>query len=442
MRMSKLSWLVAGVAVLGLTAGVGGAAAAGAEAETPTFTEDVAPILYQNCVTCHRAGEVAPMSLITYQETRPWGRSIKNKVLAGEMPPWHADPSVGRFLNDRRLTDADRDTIVAWVDGGAPEGDRAKLPPAPTFADGWQIGTPDVIIEIPEPFDVQAEGTIRYQNFVAPTNFTEDKWVKAVELRAGVRAAVHHILAYARAPGAERQAPSFNLVPVGPQAEAVAQAQAARASRAGQSDRPARRRRRGPGTLIASMAPGTNPMVFEPGTALRIPKGTQVVFQIHYTATGEPVTDRSRIGFLFADGPPEHELRFGQILNPYFELPAGEANQRVDALVEFTADTEVYALFPHTHLRGKRWEYELVYPDGRREAVLSVPAYDFNWQIYYQFEEPLMVPKGARLEASAWYDNSAANKSNPDPTVDVRWGEQTWEEMHYTGITYRVLSEQ
>ena len=291
---------------------------------------------------------------------------------------------------------------------------------------------------MPEAFEVPAEGGIRYQNFIAPTNFTEDKWVKAVELRAGAPAAVHHILAYARTPGAERRPPSFNLIPVGELAEAAARTQAERAQRSG---RPARRQRRGPGTLIGSMGPGTNPMVFEPGTALKLPMGTQVVFQIHYTATGEPMTDRSRIGFLFADEPPEHELRFGQILNPYFELPAGEANQRVDALVEFTEDTEVYALFPHTHLRGKRWQYELIYPDGRREPVLSVPAYDFNWQIYYQFEEPLMVPKGARLEASAWYDNSAANKSNPDPSADVRWGEQTWEEMHYTGITYRVLSE-
>ena len=431
MRVAKCGWLVA---ALVLTAG----AASAAEADTPTFTEDVAQILYDNCVICHRVGEVAPMSLITYRETRPWGRSIKNKVLAGEMPPWHADSSVGRFLNDRRLTDAERDTIVRWVDGGAPEGDRARLPPAPTFADGWQIGTPDAIIEMPEAFEVLAEGEIRYQNFVAPTNFTEDKWVKAVELRAGAPAAVHHILAYARTPGAERRPPSFNLIPVGELAEAAARAQAERAQRSG---RPARRQRRGPGTLIGSMGPGTNPMAFEPGTALKVPMGTQVVFQIHYTATGEPMTDRSRIGFLFADEPPEHELRFGQILNPYFELPAGEANQRVDALVEFTEDTEVYALFPHTHLRGKRWQYELIYPDGRREPVLSVPAYDFNWQIYYQFEEPLMVPKGARLEASAWYDNSAANKSNPDPSADVRWGEQTWEEMHYTGITYRVLSE-
>ena len=375
-----------------------------------TFTEDVAAILYENCVTCHRAGEVAPMSLITYQETRPWVRSIKNKVMSGEMPPWHADASVGRFLNERRLTDAERETIVGWVDAGAPEGDRAKLPPAPIFTDGWQIGTPDVIVEMPEVFEVSADGEIRYQHLVAPTNFTEDKWVQAVEIRARTPAAVHHILAYARAPGVERQPPSFNLIPVGERAEAAARARAAGARESGRSARP---EGRGLGTLIGSLAPGTNPMVFAPGTALRVAKGTLVVFQIHYTATGEPTTDRSRIGMVFADAPPEHELRFGQILNRYFEISAGEANQRVDALVEFTQDTEVYALFPHTHLRGKRWEYELVYPDGRREAVLSV---------------------------SAWYDNSAANKANPDPTVDVRWGEQTWEEMHYTGITYRVMS--
>ncbi|MCH7749651.1 MAG: cytochrome c, partial [Acidobacteria bacterium] len=261
MRVAKLSWLTAGVAALVLTAG--GAAAAGAEADTPTFTEDVAPILYENCVTCHRTGEVAPMSLITYQETRPWGRSIKNKVLAGEMPPWHADSSVGRFLNERRLTDAERDTIVAWVDAGAPEGDRAKLPPLPTFADGWQIGTPDVIIEMPEAFELPAEGEIRYQTFVAPTNFTEDKWVKAVEIRAGTPAAVHHILAYARVPDAEQRPPSFKLIPVGELAEAAARAEAERAQRSG---RPARQQRRGRGTLIGSMAPGTNPMVFAPGT--------------------------------------------------------------------------------------------------------------------------------------------------------------------------------
>ncbi|MBQ00491.1 MAG: thiol-disulfide isomerase [Acidobacteria bacterium] len=440
MRVTRFSWLIAGVAAFVATAGVSGpgAAAAGAEADAPTFTENVASILYENCVACHRTGEVAPMSLITYQETRPWGRSIKNKVMSGEMPPWHADPAVGRFLNERRLTDAERDTVVQWVDAGAPEGDRAKLPPAPTFADGWQIGTPDLIVEMPEAFEVPAEGEVAYQYFSAPTNFTEDKWVQAVEVRAGAPSAVHHILAYARAPGTERRPPAFNLIPVGERAGAAVRAREARARERG---RPARPEGRGPGTLIGTMAPGTNPIVFEPNSAMRVPKGTQVVFQVHYTATGEPMSDRSSIGMVFSDEPPEQEVRFGQFLNPYFEIPAGEANHRVDALVEFTEDTEIYALFPHTHLRGKRWEYELVHPDGRREPVLSVPGYDFNWQIYYQFEEPLTAPKGTRLEASAWYDNSAANKANPDPASPVRWGEQTWEEMHYTGISYSVKSE-
>ncbi len=186
------------------------------------------------------------------------------------------------------------------------------------------------------------------------------------------------------------------------------------------------------------MAPGTNPQVFKPGTAMRIPKGSELVFQLHYTSVGESAHDRSRVGLLFADGPPTREVRAGAFLNAYFEIPAGASNTQVDALIEFTEDVEMTALFPHSHLLGKRWEYRLIYPDGQIQTVLSVPEYDFNWQTYYQFDEPLSVPKGARLEASAWYDNSAANKSNPDPTSPSRWGEQTWEEMHYTGITYTV----
>ena len=432
MRVVKLSYVVA---ALVLTAGA--ASAAGAEADTPTFTKDVAPILYENCVTCHRAGEAAPMSLITYQETRPWGRSIKNKVLAGEMPPWHAAPSVGRFLNDRRMTDAERDTIVRWVDAGAPEGDRAKLPPAPTFADGWQIGNPDVIIEIPEAFEVPAEGEIRYQMFVAPTNFTEDRWIRAMEVRAGVPAVVHHILVFARVPGAAPQEQAFKFVPLSPQAVA---AETRRAERALERGRPLRALAGGPGPLVGMTAPGTNPMVLESDTAMRIPAGTQFVFSIHYTPSGEAASDKSRLGIIFADGPPREEVVAGQIMNPYFEIPAGAANLQVDTQIEFTKDVEIDGLIPHTHLRGKAWDYHLVYPDGRREHVLSVPAYDFNWQTLYAFETPLSAPKGARLEASAWYDNSVANKANPDPTVAVRWGEQTFEEMQYTAITYRVVA--
>lgn len=420
-----------------------GATGAAAQADTPTFTEDVAPILYENCVVCHRAGETAPMSLITYQETRPWSRSIKSKVLAGEMPPWHADPSVGRFLNERRLTDAERDTIVAWVDAGAPEGDPARLPAAPTFSPGWRIGTPDAVIEMPAPFEVAAEGEIAYQYFTAETNFTEDTWVKAIEVRAGSPAVVHHILAYARAPGVERQPSAFRQIATSDRAEALAAArerQESGLSTAG-GERPARRAGGGPGTLIGTMAPGTNPMVFEPDTAFLIPKGTTIVFQVHYTANGEPTMDRSRVGLVFAEGPPKRELRVSQFINAAFEIPAGASDVRIDGVIEFTEDAQIHAIFPHTHVRGKKWLYELVYPDGRREPVLSVPEYDFNWQTYYQFEEPVEVPSGTRLEAAAWYDNSPANRANPDPTMPVRWGEQTWEEMHYTGITYSVKDE-
>jgi len=181
-------------------------------------------------------------------------------------------------------------------------------------------------------------------------------------------------------------------------------------------------------------------MVLESDTAMRIPAGTQFVFSIHYTPSGEAASDKSRLGIIFADGPPREEVVAGQIMNPYFEIPAGAANLQVDTQIEFTKDVEIDGLIPHTHLRGKAWDYHLVYPDGRREHVLSVPAYDFNWQTLYAFETPLSAPKGARLEASAWYDNSVANKANPDPTVAVRWGEQTFEEMQYTAITYRVVA--
>jgi hypothetical protein len=425
------------VTVMISSIGVAGLSAAGANgAETvPTFTKDVAPILYEACVTCHRPGEVAPMSLISYRETRPWGRSIKNKVLSGEMPPWHADPTVGRFSNERRLTEAERDIIARWVDGGAPEGDADQLPPAPVFADGWQIGTPDVVIEMPTAFDVPAEGEVDYQYFSTPTQFTEDKWVQAIEVRPGARSVVHHILAFVQDPSGARPSSAYRQIPIG----AAAEAAAARARERG-------REGAGPGgprrTLIGTMAPGTNPQVFEPDTAMRIPKGSELVFQLHYTAVGEAASDRSRVGLIFADAPPAREMRSGAFLNAYFEIPAGATDERVDTLIEFTQDVEVTALFPHSHLLGTRWEYRLTYPDGRTETVLSVPKYDFNWQAYYQFEEPLTVPKGARIEASAWYDNSAANKSNPDPTIAVGWGEQTWDEMQYSGITYSVKKEQ
>jgi len=427
-----------GGAVALLVVSLADVASAEAPEAVPTFAEEVAPILYENCVTCHRSGEIAPMSLITYAETRPWSRSIKNQVMSGQMPPWHADPAVGRFTNERRLTAAEKDTLIRWADGGAPEGDSASLPPVPTFADGWQFGTPDVVIKMPESFEVPAKGEVAYQYFSSPTNFTEDTWVKAIEVRAGARSVVHHMLVYLKDPDGPGPERAYKDVPVDDRHKALVARRRAREEKRASHDEAPARDGNGPGVLIGTMAPGSNPIVFAPGTALLIPKGAELMFQVHYTATGTATVDRSMIGMSLVDQPPTREMRAGQFINPAFEIPPGASDERVDTMIEFTEGTEIFAIFPHTHVRGTRWEYQATYPDGRSERVLSIPNYDFNWQTYYVLEEPLVVPKGATLEASAWYDNSTANKANPDPTIPVGWGEQTWEEMQYTGIYYSV----
>jgi hypothetical protein len=265
---------------------------------------------------------------------------------------------------------------------------------------------------------VPASGTVAYQYFTAPTNFTEDKWIQAIEVRPGARKVVHHILVFARAPEtATPQETGFRAV----------------VPKLGSGGG-----REGRGALIATTAPGTNALIFDPGTALLIKAGSVLTFQVHYTACGSVESDRSSVGLIFAKEPPRQQIRTSAFMNPVFQLPPGAPNEAVDSAIEFTEDVHIYALFPHTHLRGKSWEYRIVYADGRKETVLSVPRYDFNWQTYYIFAKPLAVPKGARLEATAHFDNSPNNKFNPDPTVTVRWGEQTWQEMQYSGITYSI----
>jgi hypothetical protein len=411
----KFTHIVLGL--LTLFVACAGFAAPPANAPVPTFSKDVAPILYKNCASCHRPGEIAPMSLLTYEDARPWAASIKEKVAGGEMPPWHATQPAGTFANDRRLSAQDKATLLAWAAGGAPKGDSKDLPPAPKFPVGWEIGTPDVVISMPEPYSVPAAGTIDYQIFTMPTNFTTDKWVQAIEVRPGTRAVVHHILAFCQEPGEPRPQAYKTTIPKFPErnrkpSESVA--------------------------LIASTAPGTNALTFPPGQAMLIRAGSKVTFQIHYTANGTAATDRSSLGIIFAKQPPELEVRNAAFSNPTLKIQPGADNEEVDSEIEFTENSHIWALLPHTHLRGKSWEYRLTYPDGRTEVVLSVPKYDFNWQTYYIFAKPLAVPKGARLEGIAHYDNSTANKSNPDPTKLVKWGQQTWEEMQYTGITFTI----
>ncbi len=387
---------------------------------TPTFAKDVAPILFKNCASCHRPGEIAPMSLLSYEDARPWAKAIREKVATGNMPPWHATQAHGIFSNDRRLSEKDKETLIRWADGGAPKGDIKDLPPAPKFADGWEIGTPDAVISMPREFEVKESGTIAYQFFEAPTNFTEDKWIQAIEVRPGARSVVHHVLVFCREPG-ERRTPAFTQVL--PNLGGIGHGGVERGL---------------PGSLIATTAPGTNAMIFKPGSAMRIKAGAVFAFQVHYTANGAATKDRTSVGVIFAKQPPRQEIRNSAFVNPLFLIPAGADNYAVESAIQFSEDSHIWALFPHTHLRGKSWEYRLVYPDGRTEVVLSVPRYDFNWQTYYVFAKPLAVPKGTRLEATAHYDNSVANKWNPDPKIAVRWGPQTWEEMQYSGITYSV----
>jgi len=385
----------------------------------PTFTKDVAPILYKNCATCHRAGEIAPMSLLTYQEARPWAKAIRENIALGKMPPWHATQGRDTFSNDRRLSDAEKSTLVQWADAGAPEGDLKNLPPQPKFAEGWTIGKPDVVLSMAQPFNVTAQGTIAYQYFTVPTNFTEDKWVQAIEARPGTRSVVHHILVFVRRKGPPLANPFTAVLPKMPPSSDPDQDH-------------------GPGTLIATFAPGTNALTYEAGQAIRVPAGAELVFQVHYTANGAAVADQSSVAMIFAKETPKQEIHNSAFMNFLLKLPPGADNQAVDSAIEFTEDVHITALFPHTHLRGKSWEYRLIYPDGRSEIVLSVPKYDFNWQTYYVYSTPLAIPKGSRLESTAHYDNSVNNASNPDPKVEVHWGDQTWQEMQYSGITYYV----
>jgi mono/diheme cytochrome c family protein len=428
------------VALLGVSAG----AQAPSLAATPTFSKDVAPILYKNCVSCHRPGEMGPMSLLTYDQARPYMRAIRAKVADGAMPPWHAVAPAGTFLNERQLSEAERDTIAAWASNGGPQGDPKDLPPAPQFAQGWTIGQPDAVVSMTSEYSVAASGTIDYQYFEMPTNFTEDKWVQAIEIRSGATQVVHHILVYARDPSGSQRPSPFAMLPVTnpapPRPEDAARFAAAaerQRSQGGQQQiagSPSVNR----GVLIATTAPGTNAVTFEPGTAMLVKAGSILTFQVHYTANGTTYQDRSSVGFVFAKQPAQKEIRSSAFVNARFALAPGAADQKVESAIEFNEASHIWALFPHTHLRGKSWEYRLVYADGRSEVVLSVPKYDFNWQTYYQYAKPLAAPKGSRLEAVAVYDNSSGNRANPDPSVEVRWGEQTWEEMQYSGITFTV----
>jgi hypothetical protein len=375
----------------------------GAEAAAPTFSKDIAPIFAKNCMSCHRPGEIAPMSFMSYKEVRPWAKSIREKVVNREMPPWHADPAHGEWTNDRRLSQKDIDAIRAWVDGGAPEGDPKDLPQAPKFATGWQIGEPDVVFQMPEEFTVPAEGAVPYMYFTVPTNFKEDRYIAAMEARAGDLSVVHHIVIYVRDP------------------------------------REARPKRQDIGTgLLGALSPGMTPFIAQPGTAKLIKAGANLVFQMHYTPSGKATKDRSMVGLKFAKTPINKVITTTASWDARFTIPPQAENYEVKASWVADEDVTIWSLMPHMHLRGKDYLYRATYPDGRSEILLSVPNYDFGWQVYYYPKKPIRIPKGTKIETVAHYDNSTKNPQNPDPSKSVRFGEQTWEEMMNGFFDYTV----
>jgi mono/diheme cytochrome c family protein len=380
----------------GTRAGSGEAPAARPKAKV-TYAKDVASILQKNCQTCHHPGTSAPFSLLTHDDAVKWAETIKEVISDGRMPPWYADPHYGKFTNDRRLKDSDKETLLAWIGTGMEFGDKKDLPPNPAYTDGWVIGKPDVIFELPDEQTVPASGVVPYQYFTTPTNFKEDMWVQAAEARPGNRGVVHHIIVSYRDPKSKDRGNG-----------------------------------RGAGDgFVVGTAPGDMPLILAPGIARKIPAGSELIWQMHYTPNGKAGKDRSQVGLIFYKGkePPKWNAQTIGISNGNFKIPAGDSAYQVESEWTVPRDALLLTYMPHMHLRGKDFKYEVTYPDGRQEVLLSVPKYDFNWQLMYHVDQSVRLPKGTKIHCTAHFDNSAANKANPDPSKDVTWGDQTWEEM-------------
>lgn len=416
---------------------------------------DVAPIFYQHCATCHHPNDIAPMALLSYKETRPWAAAIREAVLTRKMPPWKADPRYGKWSNDWSLSESDIAAIKAWVEQGAKEGDPQGLPAPPVFSDGWRIGKPDAIIAIP-PHTLTPEGPDEYENFTVPTNFTEDRWVVAAELRPGNRRIVHHAHVFVVPPAAAK--------PASPKKEEQPDPLSTYAEwlrvREGKlswirldapviddgcvvddnSYWPGEKPRDadfGTWGMLSSYLPGREPDVYPEGTARKIPAGATLSFQIHYSkATKKSEVDITSVGLIFAKEPPKQVAKRVDLSNYFFRIPAGAANVEVTECHTFKQDLYVTSLTPHMHLRGKDARFEVTYPDGHTETLLFVPHYNFNWQITYRLSEPKYLPKGTRLAIISHFDNSPNNPLNPDPTKVVRWGEASEMEMMDGWIEY------
>ena len=391
----------------------------------PTFYKDALPIIQARCQECHRPGEAAPFSLMTYQDARPWAKAIRTAVATKKMPPWFANSAHGNFSNDRSLTAAESSTLTQWVDQGAKEGNHKDAPAPATFTSGWAIGAPDLVVEMPQAVTIPAKGTIEYSWIVVPTNLTEDRWIDSVEVRPGAREQVHHIVLYSRDQGSKFMSAAQTGVPFTPP---------------GRQGTPPPRKDDGkgvwefqfspPGVEIQGLyVPGGVPYTCKPGQARLLKAGSDIVFQMHYTSNGKEAVDKSRVGFRFSKTPPKERVFNTFIANPYLQIPAGDANAEVRSGITLPMDVTLLSMNPHTHVRGKAFRYQVTYPTGESEILLDVPRYDFNWQLSYYLRQPKLLPKGTKIETIAWYDNSPNNPANPDPSKRVLWGDQTWEEM-------------
>ena len=385
-------------------------------ATVPTFNKDVQPIMANRCQGCHRSGEIGPMSFMTYAEVRPWAKAIKQSVATRKMPPWFADAHYGKWSNDRSMSQAEIETLTAWVDGGAPEGESADKRAPREFVDGWNIPTPDYVVEMTKPFPVPANSKVDYQYIVIPTNLKEDKWVQMVEARPSDRSVVHHIVVFIRDPKSKwlrgEAEPGVPFVP----------------ARTGKD----RRLDVGGGgnEILHIYTPGNLPDIWKPGQAKMVPAGADLVLQMHYTSTKKDTQDQTKIGMIWAKDPVKERIMTIAAGNDNFEIPPGADNHRVAGTMTFPNDATVLSFFPHMHLRGKGFEYNLIRGD-EKETLLKVNKYDFNWQLTYKLETPLVAKPGMKIEAVGYFDNSPNNPYNPDPKAKVQWGEQSWEEMMY-----------
>jgi mono/diheme cytochrome c family protein len=372
-----------------------------------TFAEHIAPIFFENCVSCHRPGQVAPMSLLTYEDARPWAKSIRRVTSEATMPPWFANPAHGDFVEDSRLGDEQKDLIARWVATGARQGDPAKTPPAPTFTSEWKIGEPDLVLTM-EPFEVTDEMEDHYEWLVIENPLDQDRWIKTVEVRPSFKAGAHHNLTF--------------IAPAGAGPESLG------------NDR----------NLVVGWAPGAMPFRYPEGRGKLLPAKSNVLFQMHYHKNPGPGTggiDQTSVGIRFYDeGAAVEPVTTMWVLDPALRIPPGEANYR--SVSEFTFEDEgvIYNFTPHMHLRGKAFRYTAHFPDGRQEILLDIPRYDFNWQLTYTPKEPLAMPKGAKVVCEAIFDNSAGNPANPDPSAEVTWGEATTDEMMIGFMEYAYLN--